>query len=215
VVRVALQALSSVLGGTQSLHTNSLDEALALPTEESARLALRTQQVIAYETNVTQTVDPLAGSYFVENLTSELEARTWKYLEDIDRLGGTVKCIENGWIQNEILNSAYSDQRAIDQGQIKVVGVNCFQDQGSSAPVELLRIPPELEAAARERTQAWRRKRNQAETDRALRALADGAKGDGNIMGLVSDAAGAGATLGEISDTLRGVFGLYQEYAGF
>jgi methylmalonyl-CoA mutase N-terminal domain/subunit len=215
VVRVALQALSSVLGGTQSLHTNSLDEALALPTEESARLALRTQQVIAYETNVTQTVDPLAGSYFVENLTSELEARCWKYLEEIDRLGGTVKCIENGWIQNEILNSAYSDQRGIDEGRIKVVGVNSFQDDGKGVPMELLRIPPELEAGARERTQAWRRKRNQAETDRALRALEDGAKGDANLMGLVSEGAHAGATLGEISDSLRKVFGQYQEYSGF
>jgi methylmalonyl-CoA mutase N-terminal domain/subunit len=215
VVRVALQALSSVLGGTQSLHTNSLDEALALPTEESARLALRTQQVIAYETNVTQTVDPLAGSYFVENLTAELEVRCWKYLEEIERLGGTVKCIENGWIQNEILNSAYSDQRGIDEGRIKVVGVNSFQDDGKGAPMELLRIPPELEAGARERTQAWRRKRNQAETDRALRALEDGAKGDANLMGLVSESARAGATLGEISDSLRKVFGQYQEYSGF
>jgi methylmalonyl-CoA mutase N-terminal domain/subunit len=215
VVRVALQALSSVLGGTQSLHTNSLDEALALPTEESARLALRTQQVIAFETNVTQTVDPLAGSYFVENLTSELESRCWKYLEEIERLGGTVKCIENGWIQNEILNSAYSDQRGIDDGRIKVVGVNSFQDEGKGAPMELLRIPPELEAGARERTQAWRRKRNQAETDRALRALEDGAKGDANLMGLVSESARAGATLGEIADSLRKVFGQYQEYSGF
>lgn len=216
VVRVALQALSSVLGGTQSLHTNSLDEAMALPTEESARLALRTQQVIAYETNVTQTVDPLAGSYFIENLTADLERRTFAYLEEMERLGGTVKCIENGWVQNEILNSAYNDQRAIDDGRIKVVGVNSFKDEAkASTPIELLRIPPELEIGARERVKAWRSKRNQAETDRALRALADGAAANGNVMGLVMEAARAGATLGEISDTLRKVFGLYQEYAGF
>jgi methylmalonyl-CoA mutase N-terminal domain/subunit len=210
VVRVALQALSSVLGGTQSLHTNSLDEALALPTEESARLALRTQQVIAHETNVTQTVDPLAGSYFVENLTAELERRTFAYLEEMDRLGGTVKCIENGWVQNEILNSAYADQRAIDEGRIKVVGVNSFKDDGKGAsPIEILRIPPELEGGAVARTKAWRTKRNQAGTDHALRALADGAKADANVMGLVMDSARAGATLGEIADTFRKVLGLY------
>ncbi|MBS1961917.1 MAG: methylmalonyl-CoA mutase [Bdellovibrionales bacterium] len=216
VVRVTLQALSSVLGGTQSLHTNSLDEALALPTEDSARLALRTQQVIASETNVTQTVDPLAGSYFVESLTAELERRTFAILDEMEKLGGTVKCIENGWVQNEILNSAYADQRAIDEGRIKVVGVNCFKDEAKVAsPIEILRIPPELELGARERIAAWRKKRNSSETDRALRALADGAKGDANVMGLVMDSARAGATLGEIADTLRKVFGQYQEYAGF
>ncbi len=215
VVRVALQALSSVLGGTQSLHTNSLDEALALPTEESARLALRTQQVIAFETNVTQTVDPLAGSYFVENLTSELERRCFEYLETMEKLGGTVKCIENGWVQNEILNSAYSDQRAIDEGRIKVVGVNCFSEDSKGPPVELMRISPELEKAAVERIAAWRRRRNSTETTRALSALEEGARGDGNLMGLVMEAARAEATLGEISDTLRKVFGQYREYSGF
>jgi len=215
VVRVAIQALSSVLGGTQSLHTNSLDEALALPTEDSARLALRTQQVIAYETNVTQTVDPMAGSYFVENLTSELEARTWKYLEEIDRLGGTVKCIENGWIQNEILNSAYSDQRAVDQGNLKIVGVNCFKDEGHSARMEIMRIPAELEVAARQKVQVYRKKRNESETSSALGELEAGARGKENLMELVYRAAKAGATLGEISDTLRKVFGQFQEYSGF
>lgn len=215
VVRVAIQALSSVLGGTQSLHTNSLDEAMALPTEESARLALRTQQLIAYETNVSQTVDPLAGSYFVENLTSELEARTWKYLEQIDSLGGTVQCIENGWIQNEILNSAYSDQRSIDQGAIKIVGVNCFKDEQAAAPVELLRIPPELEKSAVARVAAYRSKRDSGKTSAALAALEAGAKGNGNLMALVVDAARAGATLGEIADAMRRVFGLFREQSGF
>lgn len=215
VVRVAIQALSSVLGGTQSLHTNSLDEALALPTEDSARLALRTQQVIAYETNVSQTVDPLAGSYFIENLTSELETRTWKYLEQIDTLGGTVKCIESGWVQNEILNSAYSDQRSIDQGEIKIVGVNCFKDEQLAAPVEIMRIPPELEKAAVDRVKAYRSKRNQADTDRALKALESGARGNDNLMALVVDAARSGATLGEIADTMRRVFGQFREQSGF
>lgn len=215
VVRVAIQALSSVLGGTQSLHTNSLDEALALPTEDSARLALRTQQLIACETNVTQTVDPLAGSYFIENLTNELEARTWKYLEQIDALGGTVKCIENGWIQNEILNSAYSDQRAIDRGEIKIVGVNCFKDEATQAPMEILRIPPELEKSAVERLKAYRAKRDQAATTSSLKALEDGARGNGNLMALVKDAAKNGATLGEIADAMRRVFGQFTEQSGF
>lgn len=215
VVRVAIQALSSVLGGTQSLHTNSLDEALALPTEESARLALRTQQVIAYETNVTNTVDPLAGSYYVENLTNELEARTWAYLEQIEKMGGTVKCIETGYIQNEILNSAYADQRAIDQGAIKVVGVNCFQDHEPGAPVPLMKISPELEKQAVERIRAYRAKRDQKATDQAIRALEDGAKGNANLQGLIVEAARSGATLGEISDAMRRVFGQYQEYSGF
>ena len=216
VVRVSMQALAAVLGGTQSLHTNSLDEALALPTESSARLALRTQQVIAYETNVTQTVDPLAGSYFIESLTDELESNTWKYLEEIDRRGGTVKCIEDGYIQNEILNSAYSDQRKIDDGLIKVVGVNCFKDEaGEKSPIELLRIPAELEASAVERVRAYRAKRSQGALTDAMRALQDGAKGDANLQGLILSAVKAGATLGEISDSLRAVFGQFKEYAGF
>ena len=216
VVRVAAQALSAVLGGTQSLHTNSLDEALALPTESSARLALRTQQVIAYETGVTQTVDPLAGSYFVESLTADLEARTWTYLEEIDRRGGTVKCIETGYIQNEILNSAYQDQRAIDAGKIKVVGVNCFtDDESKAARMELLRIPPELERSAVERLRAYRSKRSEASTKSALSALEAGAKGGDNLQALIILAVKAGATLGEISDSLRKVFGLFQEYSGF
>ncbi len=215
VVRVTLQALAAVLGGTQSLHTNSLDEALALPTESSAKLALRTQQVIAFESNVTQTVDPLAGSWFIESLTDELEKRTWKYLEEIDAKGGTVPCIESGYIQNEILNSAYQDQKKIDDGKIKVVGVNCFKDETAETPIEIMRISADLERAAVERVRAYRAKRNQSATDAAMRALEDGAKGDGNVMGLMLQTAKAGATLGEIADGLRKVFGLYQEYSGF
>lgn len=216
VVRVALQALAAVLGGTQSLHTNSLDEALALPTEDSARLALRTQQVIAYESNVTQTVDPMAGSWFVENLTHELEERTFRYLEDIDHRGGTIKCIETGFIQNEIANAAYSDQQRIDSGEIKVVGMNCFrEDDKKGAPMELLKIPPELEQSAIERIRNYRSKRSEGATKDALRALEAGARGDANLQALILNAVKAGATLGEVSDALRSVFGLYQEYAGF
>ena len=215
VVRVSLQALASVLGGTQSLHTNSLDEALALPTEESARLALRTQQVIAFESNVTQTVDPLAGSYFVESLTSELEKRTFAYLEEIERRGGTIRCIESGYVQTEIANSAYSDQRKIDDGKLQVVGVNCFKDDGVSSKPAILKVGPEQERAAIERVRAYRKKRNQAATQSALSALKDGAKGGGNLQALIVSAVKQGATLGETADALREVFGLYQEYSGF
>ena len=217
VVRVTLQALAAVMGGTQSLHTNSLDEALALPTESSAKLALRTQQIIAYESNVTQTVDPFAGSWFMENLTDQLEERTFKYLDEIDRRGGTIRCIETGFIQQEISNSAYVDQQRIDQSQIKVVGVNCFKDDQTSIPeaIELMRIPPELEKGAVERVRSFRAKRSQASTTAALNTLKTGVKGGANLQALILNAVQSEATLGEISDTLRSVFGLYQEYTGF
>ncbi len=217
VVRVTLQALAAVLGGTQSLHTNSLDEALALPTESSARLALRTQQVIAFESNVSQTVDPLGGSWFIESLTDELEKRTFQYLEEIDRRGGTIACIESGYIQNEISNAAYSDQKKIDSGEIKVVGVNCFKDAdtSASAPLEILKISPELEKSAVERLRSYRSKRSQAASQDAIRSLSEGAQGDANLQALILNAVKAGATLGEIADTLRDTFGLYREYAGF
>jgi methylmalonyl-CoA mutase N-terminal domain/subunit len=216
VVRVSLQALAAVLGGTQSLHTNSLDEALALPTQSSATLALRTQQVIANESNVTQVVDPLGGSWFIESLTDELEEKTWKYLAEIDRRGGTVKCIETGFIQNEISTAAYQDQKKIDSGEIKVVGTNCFKDTDKGGvPIEIMRIPPELEKSAIERVRNYRAKRSEGATQDALRAIEFGAKGDANLQALILVAVKAGATLGEISDSMRNVFGLYQEYAGF
>jgi methylmalonyl-CoA mutase N-terminal domain/subunit len=215
VVRVALQALASVLGGTQSLHTNSLDEALSLPTERAAKLALRTQQIIAFESNVTQTVDPLAGSYYIESLTAELEKRTFEYLAEIDRRGGTIQCIETGYIQNEIANSAYSDQRKIDEGAIKVVGVNCFKDEGEVATADILRIPPELEKGSVERVRAYRAKRAEGATRDSLKALQEGVKTDANLQALILSSVKAGATLGEISDAMRDVFGLYREYAGF
>ncbi len=215
IVRVALQALSAVLGGTQSLHTNSFDEALALPTEESARIALRTQQVIAHESNVTQTVDPLAGSYFVESLTDEIERRTLEYLSEIERRGGTIACIESGYIQNEILDSAYSDQKKIDSGRLKVVGVNCFAEQESPGKLELLRISPEIERQCVERVRSYRSRRAAGPFASALNALKAGAKGDGNVQGLVLEAVRAQATLGEIADALREVYGEFKEYSGF
>ena len=217
VVRVTLQALAAVLGGTQSLHTNSLDEALALPTEASARLALRTQQVIAEESNVTQTVDPLGGSWFVESLTRELEERTFEYIAEIDRRGGTIACIENGFIQNEIANAAYADQKRIDTGELRVVGMNCFKDNGSqdAAPVEIMKIPPELEKSAVERVRSYKAKRSQGATRDALAGLKAATQSRENLQELILVAVKAGATLGEIADTLRESFGLYQEYSGF
>lgn len=215
IVRVSLQALSAVLGGTQSLHTNSFDEALALPTEASARIALRTQQVIAYESNVTQTVDPLAGSYFVESLTDEIEKRTWDYLEQIEKRGGTVACIESGYIQNEILDSAYADQQRIDSGKLKVVGVNCFVEDEEPGKLELLKISAEVERESVERIRAYRARRSKGSFDASIQALKDGAKGDGNVQALVLDAVRAQATLGEVADALRGVYGEFKEYSGF
>lgn len=216
VVRVGLQALAAVLGGTQSLHTNSMDEALALPTEASALLALRTQQVVAYESGVSTVVDPLGGSYFIESLTDQMVQKTFSYLEEIERRGGTIECIQTGYIQNEISNSAYVDQKKIDSGEIKVVGVNCFQEsKAAEKPLETLKIPAELEAAACERLRSYRAKRSQGATQDALRDLEEGARGTANLQASVLSAVKAGATLGEISDAMRKVFGVHREYAGF
>jgi methylmalonyl-CoA mutase N-terminal domain/subunit len=216
VVRVTAQALSAILGGTQSLHTNSLDEALALPSESAARLALRTQQILAAETNVTQTVDPLAGSYFIENLTAQIEESVWKYLEEIDRRGGTVACIESGYIQTEILNSAYSDQQKIDRGSLEIVGVNSHVDaKNSGSKVELLKIPKGLEERAVERIRSYRANRSAGAAQDALNAIKNGASGSENLMELVFHAVKNQCTLGEISDALRLVFGEYKEYSGF
>jgi methylmalonyl-CoA mutase N-terminal domain/subunit len=215
IVRVTVQALAAVLGGTQSLHTNSMDEALALPTESSARLALRTQQVIAAETNVTQVVDPLGGSYFIESLTAQIEDAVWKYLDDIEARGGTVKCIEDGYIQTEILNSAYQDQRKMDAKILEIVGVNTHQDKGAEKKIELMKIAPELEARSVATLKAYRAKRDSAKANAALKNLSDGAKGDANLMELIYQCVKADCTLGEIADELRKVFGEHQEYAGF
>lgn len=215
VVRVTLQALAAVLGGTQSLHTNSMDEALGLPTETSARIALRTQQIIAYESNVTQTVDPLGGSGIIETLTDEIEKRTFVYLDEIERRGGMIQCIESGYIQNEITHSAYSDQKAIDEGNLKVIGVNCFNEATLGAKTPLQKIPERVEREAIDRVRAYRSKRAPQAYAEGLRKLEEGARGGGNLQAHVLEAAKAGATLGEIADTLRKVFGLHQEYSGF
>ena len=214
VVRVALQGLAAVLGGTQSLHTNAMDEALALPTEHAAKLALRTQQIIAHESNVTATVDPLGGSWFVESLTAEIERRVSEALAEIERRGGTVKCIEAGYVQSEILGSAYRDQKAVDSGEMKIVGVNCFHEEGDAAEagkVAIHRVTGAVQDRAVEKVRAFRAARPKAAAEDSLRALADGAKGDSNLMALIHRAVKARATLGEISDSLRGAFGEYRD----
>ena len=210
IVRTALQALSAVLGGTQSLHTNSFDEALALPTEQSARIALRTQQIIAYESGAPQTIDPLAGSYYIETLTDRIEAGARAYLDKIDALGGTLKAIEKGFIQQEIQNAAYEYQKAVDELEAVVVGMNAFTvDQEKEIPLQ--RIDDSLERKQVERVKALRAKRGQARWNSAIKQIEDTARGTGNLMPAIIEAVEASATVGEISDAMRRVYGEYQE----
>ena len=210
IVRTALQAMSAVLGGTQSLHTNSFDEALALPTEQSARIALRTQQIIAYESGAPQTIDPLAGSYYVESLTNQIESNALGYLEKIDAMGGMLKAIERGFVQQEIQNAAYEYQRAVDEKQAIVVGVNSFAlEQEKSIP--LLHMDESLERKQVERLRALRAKRDQAKWAAAVKRVEETARGTGNLMPVIVEAVEANATVGEISDAMRHVYGEYQE----
>jgi methylmalonyl-CoA mutase N-terminal domain/subunit len=210
VVRTALQALAAVLGGTQSLHTNSKDEALALPTEASAQLALRTQQIIAYETGVGDTVDPLAGSYYVETLTDQLEAKARAYIEKIDALGGAVRAIEQGYEQREIQEAAYRLQQEIERGERIVVGVNRFQVP-EEIPVPILRVDARAREEQLARLKRLRASRDQAAVDRALDELRHAAAGTENLMPRILAAVEAYATVGEIADTLRAVFGVQKE----
>jgi methylmalonyl-CoA mutase N-terminal domain/subunit len=210
IVRTALQALAAVLGGAQSLHTNSRDEALALPTEESARIALRTQQIIAYESGVTNTVDPVGGSECIEALTDSIERGVHAYLKSIDEAGGTLRAIETGYIQNQIQNAAYDYQRGIESGQRVVVGVNRFQ-QEEERVVPTFRLDPELEKSQIESLRQVRAGRSQSAVAETLAALGLAARGSDNLMPPIMDAAGAYATVGEIADCLRGVFGEYRE----
>ncbi|RLI18659.1 methylmalonyl-CoA mutase [Candidatus Bathyarchaeota archaeon] len=210
IVRVALQALAAVLGGTQSLHTNSFDEAYALPSREAVTVALRTQQIIAYESGVADTVDPLAGSYYVEYLTKEIEERALKYIEEIDAMGGAVAAIERGFMQKEITESAYRFQKAVESKERIIVGVNKFVSE-EKAPIKILRIDPEIEKALVERLNQIKRQRNQAKVKEALSRLRGAAeREDVNLMPFVIDAVKEYATLGEICDTLREVFGEYK-----
>ncbi len=211
IVRTAYQALSAVLGGTQSLHTNSKDEALSLPTEESARVALRTQQILAFETGVADTVDPLAGSYYVESLTNEVEQRAWEYIEKIDALGGSVRAIERGFMQAEIEQAAYDYQLALEEQNAIVVGVNRFAIEQEVRP-DLLRMDIETGKRQAAKVANLRERRDNERVQQSLRALADGAAGTENLMPLIIDAVEAYATLGEISDTMRRVFGEQREF---
>jgi methylmalonyl-CoA mutase N-terminal domain/subunit len=210
IVRVAIQALAAVLGGCQSLHTNSLDEALALPTEDAALIALRTQQIIAQETGVANTIDPVAGSYAIEHLTNEIEAGALSYIEKIDAMGGMLRAIESGFVQSEIQKAAYEFQRAIEKKEQIVVGVNEFIAEEERV-IPTLRIDPQIERTQVERLHALRAKRDSTRTQAALAELARRASTTENLLPAILAAAESYATVGEISDTLRRTFGEYQE----
>jgi len=210
IVRVAFQALAAVLGGTQSLHTNSMDEALCLPSEEAVQIALRTQQLIANETGVADTVDPLGGSYYLETLTREIYERAEEYIRKIDEMGGAVEAVEQGFIQREIQDSAYKYQREIEKEERVVVGVNRFQTE-EEKPTNLLRVDPEVRVGQIEQLRRLKSERDDEKVKQSLAALKAGAEGKDNLMPLILDAVRAYGTLGEISDVLRGVFGEYQQ----
>jgi methylmalonyl-CoA mutase N-terminal domain/subunit len=210
VVRTTIQALAAILGGAQSLHTNSRDEALALPTEESVRLALRTQQILAYEAGVAETPDPLGGSYFVESLTSELEAAAQAYLDQIDAMGGTLRALEAGFQQRAIQESAYLEQRAIDAGDQVVVGVNRFRDEQVAAPA-IQRIDPEAERGQVAGVRRVRAERDPATWTAAIGRLDDAARGTDNLLPPMIEAVKAYATVGEIADRLRAAWGVHRE----
>jgi methylmalonyl-CoA mutase N-terminal domain/subunit len=210
IVRTAIQAMAAVLGGTQSLHTNSFDEALALPTEQSARIALRTQQIIAYESGAPQTIDPLAGSYYIESLTNEIEKRASEYLDKIEAMGGMLKAIERGYVQQEIQKAAYEYQQAVDRHEAIVVGVNQFQMDDEKA-VPLQRIDEALERKQVERLRALRAKRDSGPWQSAVKAVEDTARSGDNLIPRILAAVEANATVGEISDAMRKVYGEYRE----
>jgi methylmalonyl-CoA mutase N-terminal domain/subunit len=210
VVRVAFQALAAVLGGTQSLHTNSRDEAYALPTEDSVRIALRTQQIIAYESGVADMIDPLGGSYAVEDLTNEIEKKSMEYIEKIEAMGGAVKAIESGYIQEEIADSAYQYQKEIETKKRIIVGLNQFQIEEEPLK-DVLRIQPEVEHFQKEKLSKVKKERNNGKVKEALAALKKAAQGTDNIVTPILEAVRAYASIGEISDTLREVFGEYKE----
>ena len=209
VVRTTIQALAAVLGGTQSLHTNSLDEALGLPTENAARIALRTQQVIAHESGVADTVDPFAGSYAIEELTTELERIAVDYIEKIDAMGGMLRAIETGYVQNEIQEAAYDFQLAVEKGDAIVVGVNKFQ--ADEQPIPIMRIDEQIERDQVERLRSIREKRNAADAEHSIRAIESAANGTENLLPHILTAVEAHVTVGEISNTLRKVWGEYRE----
>ena len=210
IMRVTIQALSAVLGGTQSLHTNSRDEALALPTEDSVRIALRTQQVIAYESGAADSIDPLAGSFLVESLTDQIEKDALAYIEKIDKLGGAVEAISRGFQQKEIQDSAYAYQKAIEKDQLIIVGVNKFTVK-EAAPTGLLRVKEEVEISQKASLAAMKGGRDNSAVAAALAQLEIAAKSTDNLMPYILTAVKTYATLGEIADVFRGVFGKHTE----
>jgi methylmalonyl-CoA mutase N-terminal domain/subunit len=210
IVRVTLQALAAVLGGCQSLHTNSFDEAFALPSEEAVQVALRTQQVIAEESGVADTVDPLAGSYYVEWLTNQLESKIIDYIAEIDKTGGALKAIEKGYVQREIANSAYDYQKAVDSGEQVVVGVNKYVAGGEETP-ETLEIGEETEMKQVESLRRLKKERDSKKVGEILDRVLNVARSDENVMPVVIEAVKAYGTVGEISDALRKAFGEYRE----
>jgi methylmalonyl-CoA mutase N-terminal domain/subunit len=209
VVRVALQALAAVLGGTQSLHTNSMDEALWLPTQRAVRVALRTQQIIAHESGAADTIDPLAGSYLIEQLTDEIERRAGEYIHKIDEMGGAQAAIERGYVQGEIQDAAYAYQQAVERGEQTVVGVNAFQVE-EALEMERLKVDPAIEDGQRRRLEALRTSRDPARLAELLAHLEAAARGSDNLMPVFIAAVEAGLTLGEICGVLRGLWGEYQ-----
>ncbi len=210
LIRTAIEALAAVLGGTQSLHTNSFDEALALPTENAVRLALRTQQVIAHETGVVNTSDPLGGSYYLEHLTNELERQAYDYFDRIEKLGGVIPAIEENFFQREIAEASYRYQSEVEKEQRVIVGVNRYV-QEDETPLEILRIDPALETKQIERVRATRAGRDSAAADAALAELKRAAAGDANLMPLIMNASRARVTMGEMCDALRDVWGIWRE----
>jgi methylmalonyl-CoA mutase N-terminal domain/subunit len=209
IVRTTLQALAAVLGGTQSLHTNSLDEALGLPSKDAAELALRTQQVIAFESGVADTVDPMGGSYAIESLTDAVQEEAEKIIGEIDRQGGAIKAIEAGWVQRQIQDSAYRFQKGVESEDIKVIGVNTFE-KDEKVPIEIFQIDPKIEKEQVEKLQALKSRRKTDDVRTALDRVGEAARGDENLIPSILAAVEVYATLGEISDRLRDVFGEYK-----
>jgi methylmalonyl-CoA mutase N-terminal domain/subunit len=211
ITRTTIQALAAVLGGTQSLHTNSYDEALCLPTEEAVTVALRTQQIIAQESGVTHTVDPMAGSFYMEALTNEMEEKAWEYIHKVDDMGGAIAAIENGFFQKEIADSAYKYQREIEEKKRTIVGVNDYKVEEKECPIELLRINPKVEAEQLASLQKLKRERDNRKVKEVLEKLHYAAQKDENLMPIMIEAVKAYATIGEITEVLKQVYGEYKE----
>jgi methylmalonyl-CoA mutase N-terminal domain/subunit len=211
VTRTTIQALAAVVGGTQSLHTNSFDEALALPSENAVRVALRTQQIVAHESGATQTIDPLAGVYYIEALTNEMEEKTFEYIRKIDEMGGAIVAIEKGFFQKEIADSAYKYQREIEEMKRTIVGVNDYKIEKEETPIELLRVDPKVEKEQLASLYELKQERNKKKVEEVLGKLRRSAEKNENLMPLIIESVKAYATLGEICEELRQVYGEYKE----